>query len=254
MSADIGEVALLLAKAQRVLFITGAGVSRDSGLPTYRGIGGLYNERKPEEGIPIEEILSGGMFKRDPALTWKYLFEIESACREAGFNRAHAVMQEIESARPHVCVLTQNVDGLHRKAGSKNVIEIHGELYDIQCPRCGLGYRVESFRELEIPPSCAACGATVRPNVVLFGELLPADKVAALHKELMGGFDMVFSVGTTSVFPYISGPVMEARKKGAPTVEINPGDTEVSQVVDFRLRLPAAEALDRLWQEARAEE
>ena len=248
MEELIEEVARHLRRAERILFITGAGISADSGLPTYRGIGGLYEEKLTEEDVPIEEALSGQMLLRRPELTWKYIAQVERACRGADFNAGHRVIAEIEARKPGTWVLTQNVDGFHRRAGSRNLIEIHGRITELYCTGCSHSRSVEDFAALQIPPSCPQCGELVRPDVVLFGEMLPQGAVDRLYGEVSRGFDMVFSVGTTSVFPYIAEPVRLARQWGVPAVEINPGETEVSQVVDYRIRAGAAETLTKLWE------
>jgi NAD-dependent deacetylase len=245
--SDLDQVAAWLQAARRVLFITGAGVSADSGLPTYRGIGGLYRSGATEEGIAIEEALSRELFARRPDVTWKYLRQIEAACRDAAHNRAHEVMALLERGRREVWVFTQNVDGLHHAAGSRHVIDIHGDVHDIICTGCDFAEWVESFSGFEPTPRCPRCGAVLRPNVVLFGENLPVDKLDLFRHEFDRGFDLVFSVGTTSVFPYIAVPVIEAAQKGVPTVEINPAWTEVSDVVNIKLARGAADALDALW-------
>ena len=244
--ADIVQVAGRLKDCSSILFVTGAGISADSGLPTYRGIGGLYEQESTEDGIPIEAALSGAMFQRDPALTWKYIHQIESACREAGPNRAHHAIAQLERRFDRVWTLTQNVDGLHRAAGSERVIDIHGDVHRLACTRCGHRWQVVNYAALDIPPSCAECDSLVRPEVVLFGEMLPFDRVRLLQTELSRGFDAVFTIGTTSVFPYIAEPVIDARRRGCMTVEVNPGTSEVSHIVDFRLRLGAADAMDLL--------
>ena len=236
-----------LAGAHDLLFITGAGISADSGLPTYRGIGGLYNVEHPEEGIAIEEILSGDMIRRRPELTWKYLGQIERSARGAVFNRGHEVIATLESRFPRVWVLTQNIDGFHRAAGSKNVLEIHGRLDELSCMRCEYQRRVKGYDELSIPPHCPECGGMLRPDVVLFGEQLPGDVVEKFYAELDAGFDIVFSVGTTSSFPYIAGPIEMARRRGWFSVEINPAPTRVSSLVDVKISLGAAAALDAIW-------
>lgn len=235
------EVAERLAHAHRLLFVTGAGISADSGLPTYRGIGGLYEEALTEDRLPIEEALSGSMLTRRPEITWKYLHQIEAACRGKSYNEAHRIIARLES-RFQVCVLTQNIDGFHRDAGSRNVIAIHGDIYDLHCMRCKHREEVRSFAGMPLPPRCH-CGGVLRPDVVLFGEYLPDRALSRLDRELAAGFDMVFSVGTSSVFPYIAAPIRMASRSGIPTVEINPGDTEVSGLVDYRIRERAVPAL-----------
>lgn len=247
LAAAIQDIAALLADAERVLFITGAGISAESGLPTYRGIGGLYENKDTEHDIPIEEALSGSMMANRPDITWKYLHQVESACRGAGFNRAHEIIADIESKKPDTWVLTQNIDGFHQKAGSKNVVEIHGSVGTLYCTECNEQEQVEDYAHLKLPPSCDSCGGLVRPDVVLFGEMLPLNAVDVLQKQLIKGFDLVFSVGTTSVFPYIAQPVFEAHRWGAKSVEINPGETEVTRYVDYKLPIGAGEALANIW-------
>jgi NAD-dependent deacetylase len=247
-TAVLDRVSEAFARAQSVLFITGAGISADSGLPTYRGIGGLYEDASTEEGFAIEEALSGEMLRERPEVCWKYIHQIERACRGASWNRGHEVIAKMEGRYERTWVLTQNVDGFHLGAGSKNVIEIHGDVHKLACTRCQFRQTVEDYAGLSIPPRCSDCGGILRPEVVLFGEMLPTAAVATLERELRRGFDLVVSIGTTSVFPYIAAPVVLARRTGRDTVEINPGTTGVSHVVAHRVRSRAAVALDAIWQ------
>ncbi|WP_437951794.1 NAD-dependent deacylase [Sorangium sp. So ce296] len=241
---SIEQASALLASARSALFITGAGVSAASGIPTYRGIGGLYSEKGTDEGLAIEDALSGWMFQRRPEVTWKYIHQIERACRGARFNAAHAAIARIERRIPRCWVLTQNVDGFHRLAGSTNVIDIHGDIRRILCTRCTYEAHVDDYAHLAPCPSCPECAAVLRPDVVLFGEMLPLEKVEILRRELAQGFDVVVSIGTSSLFPYITGPVLEAARSGVPTVEINPEETTISTAVSVRLPMRAVEALE----------
>lgn len=243
----LDAVAALVAAAQRILFITGAGISADSGLPTYRGIGGLYHERLTAEGLSIEQALSGDMMRRRPDICWRYIAEIEANCRGAQPNAAHRLIAALEQEKPSVWVLTQNVDGLHRAAGSRKLIEIHGTVHHLRCTECPHERDVPDFSGLSLPPACPACGGLLRPDVVLFGELLPPQQLDRLAAVLRAGLDLVVSIGTTSVFPYIAGPVRWAQQQGIPSVEINPGDSEVSAVVTHRLKMGAADALTAIW-------
>ncbi|HVI03686.1 MAG TPA: NAD-dependent protein deacylase [Enhygromyxa sp.] len=254
--ALVDAVADQLAPLENLLFITGAGISVDSGLPTYRGVGGLYDGVDTEEGLPIEVVLSGPYFQAHPDRCWKYLRQIGDACRGAKPNAAHLRIVELERARARVVTLTQNVDGLHVAAGSQNVIAIHGDANALRCAHqgraCDWSLRVTDYDELaqrfagQAVPRCPSCGAVVRPDVVLFEELLPEAAVERLQTELRRGFDAVISIGTSALFPYIVAPVLEARRQCKLTVEINPGVTEVSEFVDFHLQLGAAEAMDAL--------
>lgn len=245
MEASLLRVAEALKAARRVLFVTGAGISADSGLPTYRGLGGLYNGRT-EEGLPIEAALSGPMLQRDPALCWKYLAELGRACLGAAPNAGHFAIAEMQRRMPGCWVLTQNIDGYHRQAGSpaERLIEIHGELAPLYCQSCG-AQDGELLPHLQrpLPPRCAQCGGILRPPVVLFEEMLPQAAIGTLYAELRQGFDVVLSVGTSSSFPYIVEPVRRTRERGGLTVEINPGLTDLSGAVDIRL---AGRALDVL--------
>ena len=243
---EIKQIAELINSAKNILFITGAGISADSGLPTYRGIGGLYNDRNTDDGIPIEEALSGRMLRQNPDITWRYIAQIEKSCRNASFNRAHQIIAEIENKK-RVCVLTQNIDGFHIDAGSKNIIEIHGNIRKILCENCGFHELRSSYDGLHIPPACPECSQIMRPEVVLFGEMLPENAIQRLEQELNSGFDVIFSIGTTSVFPYISGPVIIASRKGIPTVEINPSETEVSEIVDIKISAGAKISLEAIY-------
>jgi len=241
------QVAGLLRTSSRVYVVTGAGVSADSGLPTYRGIGGLYTGGGTDEGIPIETAISGPMMARNPALPWKYLAQIERACRGARPNRAHEIIAAMQD-RFDVWVLTQNIDGLHHAAGSRQVIDIHGDLRRLYCTACGRREEVDDYSSLgALPPACPDCGALVRPDVVLFGERLSSVKYDAMIGVWEESFDIVFSVGTTSVFAYIAQPVLYARRFGVPTVEINPGGSHVSHLVDYRIEAGAAETMELIW-------
>lgn len=247
----IESLVSVLKRCKSVLFITGAGISADSGLPTYRGIGGLYNNKHTDDGITIEDALSGDMLASRPEVSWKYIYHIEEACRGARFNRGHEVIAEMEKHFPRVWTLTQNIDGFHRDAGSKKIIDIHGDVHSLACMRCDYSARVENYARLKIPPRCPKCKAIVRPRVVLFGEMLPVEKCEILHRELEAGFEMVFSIGTTSVFPYIAQPVLDASQRGIPTVEINPGDTPVTPYIDYKFHSGAATTLDEIWKRYR---
>ena len=252
LDETIAEVAKILREATSVLFVTGAGVSADSGLPTYRGVGGLYDGEDTEDGVRIEEALSGPMFAIRPALTWKYLWKIGSSCIDAVPNAAHRIIAAIESEKHDVWVITQNIDGLHRSAGSRNLIEVHGHMYDLYCTQCGCDYTatelLSDFRVLPtLPPQCTKCDGIVRPRVVLFEESLPFSVVQAMDELSTKDFDVVFAIGTSAVFHYIQQPLSLAQSRNKPTVEINPTQSAISEGCRYRIRLGAADAMQRIW-------
>jgi len=257
------EIAELLQKSKRVLFITGAGISADSGLPTYRGVGGLYNTRTTEEGYPIEQCLSGSMFRTKPEITWKYMLQLGIAIAEHRPNDAHRIIAHWEKQFAErggkIVIVTQNIDGYHRAAGSTNVYEFHGSLGTLHCTECawsesfelddGIVDRLKKLQQT-LPPRCPECNAVIRPRVVLFEEMLPLQVIEEFQYELNGGngFDLVFSIGTSGMFPYITGPVRMAVAKGVPTVEINPSESDLSHDVAIHLPMGAADALREIEQ------
>ncbi len=243
----LSAIVRVLRKCRSILFVTGAGISADSGVPTYRGIGGLYEIEVSEEGLPIEEILSAPMLNSNPELTWKYLAQIAEAASGASYNRAHEVIAEMEQHFPRVWTLTQNVDGFHRSAGSRNVIEIHGNMRSLSCTRCVFRKIIDDNEIVDIPPQCPDCRAIMRPDVVLFEELLPEEALSQLRRELEIGFEAVVSIGTSAVFHYIQEPVVAARRMGVPTIEINLSETLLTHHADYRLGMGAATAMNEIW-------
>lgn len=217
--------------------ITGAGVSRGSGLPTYRGKGGIYDD--PDEGDRTVEALSGPTLLVDPDRTWRVVAKLARQTQDARPSAAHRALAGIERAVDRFVLLTQNVDGLHQAAGSRHVIDIHGDVLATRCLSCGSEGRLErnALLALEGAPRCAACGGVLRPGAVLFGELLPADKVERMVAEFHRNVpDMVLIIGTSGMFPYITEPVLTAAAQGKLTVEVNPEATAASSLVEFNLR------------------
>src|SRR5271157_2840812 len=251
----------LLRPARRLLFITGAGLSAESGVPTYRGRDGLYSRDglfsrdgvyrdglTTPHGMTIEQALSGPMLASRPEITWHYLRELERFARGGVPNRGHRVIAEMESYFDAVWTVTQNVDGLHLRAGSRQVLDVHGDLHDLLCTQCDYKVTVPDYADLALPPLCPRCQGILRPTVVLFGEPVPEEKLARLWFKFGVGFDMVFSVGTSSLLEYIALPVELARALGIATVEINPETTTVTSGVEVKISGGAAPVLDLIWQ------
>ncbi|MEZ6196602.1 MAG: Sir2 family NAD-dependent protein deacetylase [Planctomycetota bacterium] len=220
--------------------VTGAGISAESGIRTYRGRGGIYDD--PASGDATIEALSGTTLVTDPDRTWRVIADLARQARDARPNPAHLALAELERRLDHCVVLTQNVDGLHREAGSENLIEIHGRITDLACMGCDRRETrgAEELADLTGTPLCADCGGLLRPGVVLFGEMLPLDAVAAIHREIyQKPADLTLVVGTSALFPYVTEPVHVARAEGRLTVEIDPAPTALSGHVDHALRGPA---------------
>jgi NAD-dependent deacetylase len=237
-----------LSRARRIVVITGAGMSADAGLPTYRGVGGLYENRLTAENLPIENIMSGAMLRYRPEITWKYLAEIEHAYRGKQPHAGYGILAAWEQRFPEMWVLTQNIDGFHKLAGSTRVIEMHGTLRHWHCTACDYQDPAPNFAQA-LPPVCPNCGSAVRPAVVLFGESLPNPALDTWQQVWAQGVDFVISIGTSSGFSYIAEPVVSAARAGIATIEINPCRTEVSHVVRYAIpdrALPALQALHRL--------
>jgi NAD-dependent deacetylase len=255
-SDSITEIADIFDAAESILFITGAGISAGSGLPTYRGIGGLYEQMGTEDGVSIEAALSASMLRRRPELTWKYLWQLGAACTRAKPNVAHRAIAALEATKPNVWVLTQNIDGLHRAAGSKKLVEVHGYAFDLVCTRCHQPYHTSELLHdyqvaMSLPPRCPKCSGVVRPQIVLFEELLSVAVCDALTQLDQMPFDLVVSIGTTAVFPYIAHPVYKASNQGIPCVEINPAETDISFLCSHQLRATANAAMQTIAQALR---
>ena len=232
----------LLQRAGRVLFITGAGLSADSGLPTYRGLGGLYNGLT-EEGIPIEAALSGSMLRQRPELCWRYLAQLGRACAVARPNAAHRAITDFGVSHPGSWVLTQNIDGFHRQAGfpPERLIEIHGQLEPLACMSCAQTVAdAQDHLAGPLPPRCPSCGGILRPPVVLFEGALPATELQRLPEAGEEGCDLGVAVG------YIQAPIGRTLAQGGDLIEINPDRSSLSGLATVQLKKRAVDVLPRL--------
>jgi NAD-dependent deacetylase len=243
----VDAVGVLLTQARSALFITGPGLSADSALPHFRGMPGLAR-KTAHDGKLLEAALAAETLARTPKVTWRTLLEMDRHVTAARPNPGHAALVSLERALPRTTIMTINVDRLHQRAGSRNVIEMHGALHDLACRRCEMSTRHDSYAQLPLPPICAICGAVLRPDMPLFGEALPPDPFTRLQAELDLGFDLVFSIGLSTMFPYLARPLLIAKQDGVPTVEIGHARTDMSDVVDFALAGGPARVLAMLWE------
>jgi NAD-dependent deacetylase len=236
-SVDIPQrVPVRLAAARRVLAITGAGISAESGVPTFRGKDGLWKQFR------AEELATPEAFARDPKTVWEWYDYRRGILSRVEPNPAHQALARI-GAEKECLVATQNVDRLHQKAGSRNVVEIHGCIWEVRCTAEGTTVLDERVPLPGIPPKCS-CGALLRPGVVWFGESLPMDRFERIDSWARSGeVDLTFVIGTSALFPYIQAWARSAQAGGSLLVEINPEPTPVSEFADEVLLGRAGEIL-----------
>ena len=231
-----------LLSARSVLVLTGAGMSAESGIPTFREAQtGLWAKYRPEELATPEA------FRAHPARVWRWYEERRAGVREARPHAGHQALVTLAGLLPGLRVVTQNVDGLHQLAGSRAVIELHGNIMRSKCSVSHRPISTEWLRDArgEPPPSPYVRGAFARPDVVWFGETLPQAAIDEAMR-VAAGCDFCFSIGTTGlVHPAADLPLLAARN-GAPLVEINPMETVLSGHADQCLRAPAAQALTKI--------
>ncbi len=235
---SIGDVVEAILSSKYLIAFTGAGISAESGIPTFRGENGLWRKYKPEELATPEA------FRRNPRLVWEwYKWRMEIVFK-AKPNRAHYALAELESLGLLKCVITQNVDGLHWRAGSRCVVELHGSLYRVRCIGCS--YKSE-LREppKAIPPKCPVCGNLLRPSVVWFGEPLPSSEwTRALNHAYKA--DTVLVIGTSGVvYPAAYIPFIVKENKGV-VIEINISDTPITSIADIVIRERAGKAMEEI--------
>ncbi len=240
MTQPIEQAAGILAKAGRTIALTGAGISVESGIPPFRGKGGLWEKIDPMKYAHIDA------YKRNPAEVWEVLFlKLRAVVEKARPNAGHAGLARLEALGVLQTVITQNIDGLHQQAGNRDVIEFHGTFATQYCMDCGR--RVESRSvDLEVLPPRCACGGHLRPDVVMFGEAIDFDRLQRAQM-LAATCDAILVVGTSAtVEPAAHLPVI-ARHAGAAVIEINPEPTPLSsRISDITLLGTAGSMMKRL--------
>ncbi len=220
----------------RIVVLTGAGISAESGIPTFRGKDGLWNKFRPQD------LATPSAFERDPVTVWKWYDWRRQIIAKAEPNEGHRIIARMEQEFDDFYLITQNVDGLHQRAGSKKVIELHGNIWTLRCTSCS--HQKTDYRAPlpEIPPSCERCGALMRPGVVWFGESLPEDALN-LSMDLSRSADIFVVVGTSAtVYPAAQLPIL-ARSSGAKLVEVNPQETDLTSYADLSVRKKASDGL-----------
>jgi NAD-dependent deacetylase len=239
----VARAAEAVQRASRVTVLTGAGVSAASGIPTFRGGDGLWRK------VRAETLATAEAFEHDPKLVWEWYDWRRGMIRDAQPNRAHHVLAKWTRELPGTVVITQNVDGLHERAGTDPITRLHGSIWHVRCWRgCAPGqddWLDETVPQPTLPPRCPHCGGLVRPGVVWFGESL--DPSVLQHAtEAAAACDVFLAVGTSAVVYPAAGLVPHARRSGATIIEINPEATNASGIADIVVRQPADEALAAL--------
>lgn len=235
------ELVKYLQKSTRIAVLTGAGISAESGLQTFREAQhGLWSQYRPED------LATPTAFARDPKLVWDWYAMRREKVAAAKPNTGHDALVEMESHIPNFTLITQNVDGYHKMAGSKNVLELHGNIQQVRCfDGCGI---VEHWENTDDVPRCPKCNAHLRPDVVWFGESLPLD---ALHAAIDASnqCQAFFSIGTSGLVQPAASLAHNARQNGALLIEINLDPTPLSPHVDFALHGKSGEILPQLVQD-----
>ncbi len=229
----------MLEAATNLAVLTGAGVSEESGVPTFRGPGGLWRQFRPEQ------LATPQAFERDPLLVWEWYDWRRQKIAAVEPNPAHRALAELEKRTPEFALITQNVDDLHERAGSRRVYHLHGNIWLLHCMGCQWQERNREVPLSTLPPRCRHCGALMRPGVVWFGEPLPRKAWSAANEAAEAAH--VFLVAGTSalVQPAASLPLI-ARDAGARLIEVNRDETPLSPLADVSLRGPAGEVLPQL--------
>jgi len=228
----------LLRKAKRVSVLTGAGVSAESGIPTFRGAGGIWAK------YDYRKLATPAGFAEDPELVWEWYQLRQREIMKARPNRAHEAISLMERYYPEFTVITQNIDGLHHRAGNSTVLELHGNIWRMRCDRDHALMDISEPLD-HIPPICQ-CGSILRPDVVWFGESLPTDVLDAASRSA-SECEVMFVVGTSAiVYPAAALPVL-TKNSGGCVIEVNLEPTDVTTYADVSLRGRASEVLPELW-------
>lgn len=260
-SHEIARLRELLGSASRIVVLSGAGVSAESGIPTFRGAGGLWRNYSPEQLATPEA------FANNPRLVWEWYDWRRTIIRKAEPNRGHRALAELERRKGSVkaakqasgtgpasvsgtdtdsgfTLVTQNVDGLHNRAGSRNTVHLHGDIWQVNCVGCGASARNEEVPLKDLPPRCS-CGGLWRPGVVWFGESLPAEEwERALRASAQAELFLV--VGTSAIVYPAAGLAETARDAGAKLAVVNPEPTALDPLADWVLRGPSGAILPAL--------
>lgn len=238
MQKEIEALKEVIENAQKVAVLTGAGISAESGVPTFRGADGLWRNYR------ATDLATPEAFSRDPELVWEFYNWRRNLIGRLTYNSAHKALVDLESKVPYFTLITQNVDGLHVLAGSRNILEIHGNLWKVRCSKC---QRITLDRSTDLGrlPKCQECGDLLRPHVVWFGEALDPN---LLHRaiEASRNCQVMLVIGTSAIVQPAASLALEAKAGGAVVAEINLERTPQSSAMDFTLLGKAGDIVPKL--------
>lgn len=228
MEADLRAACAAVRKSRSLCVLTGAGVSAESGVPTFRGPGGMWRNRDPMSLATPEA------FAADPKTVWEWYQWRRSLIRNCAPNPGHEAIAGIEREKEDFLLVTQNVDGLHRLAGSRKMVEFHGSIWAVRCVGCGREEEIRSDFPL-LPPRCPSCGGLLRPGVVWFGEAIPAEALSA-SLAMVERCDLLLVAGTSSVVQPSASFAFSVVQRGGTVIEVNLEETPVSDAARFSFR------------------
>ena len=228
-----------LTGAASIIVLTGAGISAESGIPTFRGQEGLWKNFRPEELATPEA------FRKDPRLVWEWYEWRRNIVKDAKPNPGHYALAELEAETHNFTLITQNIDGLHQMSGNRNIVEIHGNLWQVRCTKCGDIVENHDVPMAELPPRCQKCGEIERPNVVWFNEVIPMEVIDRSLKAIEE-CDVMLIVGTSGIVEPAASMGLVAKQTGKCVIEINLEMTPSSPLYDLTLLGKSGEILPLL--------
>jgi len=238
MKKDINELKKIITRSKKITVLTGAGISAESGVPTFRGSGGIWRNYQ------VTDVATPQAFARDPELVWEFYNWRRDLISKVTFNPGHKALVTLEKHVNDFTLITQNVDGLHREAGSRRLLEIHGNLWEVTCTQCGL-LTMDRSQNMGTLPKCSQCEGLLRPHVVWFGESLDPDIIRKAI-EASQNCDLMLIVGTSGVVQPAASLAYQAKAEGAVVAEINIEQTPQSGQMDFVVTGPAGTILPML--------
>ncbi len=246
VTSPVEQAAAIIAASEHVVALVGAGLSAESGIPTFRGPEGLWTKH----GEP--DLRDYDRFRQDPAKWWEMRIsrqgqfsEMIEALDSAVPNEGHFALKDMEDAGFLQHIITQNIDNLHQIAGSRAITEIHGNRTRLRCIECSSRWPLEEFPMDEVPPHCPECGGLVKGDTVMFGEPIPRDALDECVEQTWL-CDCMLLIGTSAVVYPAAGFPMDVKGKGGTLIEVNPNETPLTRYADVILRAPAGEALPRI--------